>query len=85
MGLKLRLEWFDKKTDLLVNKEYSSDFGDDGAIIESLGLLLKDNINNGGFDVRSEWVTLLQPHFKNKIEIDNYWCQISFDYRDENW
>lgn len=35
MGLKLRLEWFDRKTELLVGKEYSKDLGDDGSVIES--------------------------------------------------
>lgn len=83
MGLKLRLEWFDRKTELLVGKEYSKDLGDDGSVIESLGLPLKDNINNGGFDVEKEWGPLLQPYFKNKIDVDEYWYQISFDYRDE--
>jgi hypothetical protein len=82
MGLKLRLEWFDKKTELLVSKEYSKDFGEDGSVIDSLGLPLKDNINNGCFDVEPEWVALLQPYFKNKIEVDKFWFQISFDYRD---
>ncbi|HCZ9102425.1 TPA: cloacin immunity family protein [Klebsiella michiganensis] len=83
MGLKLRLEWFDRKTELLVGKEYSKDLGDDGSVIESLGLPLKDNINNGGFDVEEKWGPLLQPYFKNKIDVDEYWYQISFDYRDE--
>ncbi|WP_369063961.1 colicin E3-like toxin immunity protein [Escherichia coli] len=27
----------------------------------------------------------MQPYFKNKIEVDKYWYQISFDYRDGNW
>lgn len=83
MGLKLRLEWFDRKTELLVGKEYSKDLGDDGSVIESLGLPLKDNINNGGFDVEKKWGPSLQPYFKNKIDVDEYWYQISFDYRDE--
>ncbi|MBP1130374.1 hypothetical protein JOE25_001933 [Serratia sp. PL17] len=82
MGLKLRLEWFDKKTELLVGKEYSKDFGDNGSVIEDLGLPLKDNINNGGFDVDKSWVPLLQTHFKNEIELEKYWYQISFDYHD---
>ncbi|HDT3412120.1 TPA: cloacin, partial [Klebsiella variicola] len=56
MGLKLRLEWFNKQTDLLVGKEYSKDFGDDGSVIESLGIPLKDNINNGGFDLEESWI-----------------------------
>lgn len=82
MGLKLRLEWFNKQTDLLVGKEYSKDFGDDGSVIESLGIPLKDNINNGGFDLEESWIPLLQPHFENKIETDKNLYQISFDYRD---
>ncbi|CAI1777433.1 cloacin immunity family protein [Serratia proteamaculans] len=84
MGLKLRLEWFDKKNELLVGKEDSKDFGDNGSVIEKLDLPLKDNINNGGFDVEGSWVTLLQSHFENKIELEKYWYQISFDYQD-NW
>ncbi|MDZ0717944.1 cloacin immunity family protein, partial [Klebsiella pneumoniae] len=47
MGLKLRLTWFDKKTEEFKGEEYSKDFGDDGSVIESLGMPLKDNINNG--------------------------------------
>lgn len=82
MGLKLRLEWFNKQTDLLVGKEYSKDFGDDGSVIESLGIPLRDNINNGGFDLEESWIPLLQPHFNNKIETDKNLYQISFDYRD---
>lgn len=85
MGLKLDLTWFDKKTEEFVGEEYSKDFGDDGSVIESLGLPLKDNINNGGFDVEKTWVPLLQPHFKHNIEIDNFWYQISFVYRDGIW
>ncbi|EPJ8562272.1 cloacin immunity family protein [Klebsiella pneumoniae] len=85
MGLKLNLTWFDKKTEEFIGEEYSKDFGDDGSVIESLGMPLKDNINNGGFDVEKSWVPLLQPYFKNKIKVDTYWYQISFDYRDGNW
>lgn len=85
MGLKLNLTWFDKKTKSFVGEEYSKDFGDDGSVIESLGLPLKDNINNGDFVVKPEWIVFLQPHFKNKIEIDKYKTYVSFDYRDGNW
>ncbi len=56
MGLKLRLTWFDKKTEEFKGEEYSKDFGDDGSVIESLGMPLKDNINNGEFDLKKEWV-----------------------------
>ncbi|MHB2822570.1 colicin E3-like toxin immunity protein, partial [Klebsiella pneumoniae] len=55
MGLKLDLTWFDKKTEEFKGEEYSKDFGDDGSVIESLGMPLKDNINNGCFDVKNEW------------------------------
>jgi len=82
MGLKLRLEWFDKRSEFIVGVEYSKDLGDDGSVLESLGLPLKDNINNGSFDVEGNWVPLLQPYFKNKIQIDKHWYQISFIYRD---
>lgn len=83
MGLKLHLEWFDNQTESFISEEYSKDLGDDGSIIEHLGLPLKDNINNGGFDVLKEWVPLIQPYFKSKIEAEKYWYQISFDYRDK--
>lgn len=82
MGLKLDLTWFDKKTEDFLGEEYSKDLGEDGSVIESLGLPLKDNINNGGFDVEKNWVSFLQPYFHHKIEIDKYWYQVSFDYRD---
>ena len=85
MGLKLRLEWFERKSEEFIGEEYSKDFGDDGSVIESLGMPLEDNINNGGFDVEKSWVPLLQPYFKDKIEVEKYGYQISFDYRDGNW
>ena len=82
MGLKLRLAWFDNESEFIVGEESSKDLGDDGSMIESLGLPLKDNINNGDFDVEKGWVPLLQPYFTNKIEIEKYLYQVSFDYRD---
>lgn len=85
MGLKLRLTWFDKKTSYFKGEEYSKDFGDDTSVIESLGMPLKDNINNGEFDLKREWVPLIQPFFKSKIKYDVDNCYIAFDYRDGNW
>ncbi|EPH3139438.1 colicin E3-like toxin immunity protein, partial [Klebsiella pneumoniae] len=38
MGLKLHIHWFDKKTEEFKGGEYSKDFGDDGSVIESLGM-----------------------------------------------
>lgn len=85
MGLKLRLTWFDKKTRDYKGEEYSKDFGEDGAVIEGLGIPLKDNINNGEFYLKKEWVSLLQPFFKNEInpDVDNFY--VAFDYRDGKW
>ncbi|MFS1347434.1 colicin E3-like toxin immunity protein [Klebsiella pneumoniae] len=85
MGLKLRLTWFDKKTEEFKGEEYSKDFGDDGSVIESLGMPLKDNINNGEFDLKKEWVPILQPYFKNVIDISKFDYFVSFVYRDGNW
>ncbi|CAI1872814.1 Microcin-E3 immunity protein [Serratia ficaria] len=82
MGLKIHIQWFGKNNEEFKGEEYSKDFGDDGTVMESLGVPLKDNINNGVFDVEITWVPLLQPYFKNKIEVDRYWYQISFDYHD---
>ncbi|GHM57823.1 hypothetical protein ECZU51_64930 [Escherichia coli] len=84
MGLKLDLTWFDKKSEEF-KEEYSKDFGDDGSIIERLGMPLKDNINNGCFDVKNEWVPLLQPYFKHQINLSDSSYFVSFDYRDGDW
>ncbi|WP_440491585.1 colicin E3-like toxin immunity protein, partial [Serratia nevei] len=62
MGLKLHIQWFEKSSEEFQGEEYSKDLGDDGSIIESLGIPLKDNINNGVFDVEKLWVPLLQPY-----------------------
>ncbi|EKN6174391.1 cloacin, partial [Yersinia enterocolitica] len=48
MGLKLHLDWFDKKTELCKGEEYSADLQSDGSVIEQLGLQIENNINNGG-------------------------------------
>lgn len=82
MGLKLNLQWFNKATELGEGEEYTVDFGEDARLItDGLGMTTKDNINNGCFDIRDEWVSILQPHFKHRIEISIYDYQISFDYR----
>ncbi len=83
MGLKLRLESFDKSTENLINEEYSRDLRDDGSVIEQLGLPIEDNVNNGVFDVKPQWVTVLQPYFKHPIQYDKYDYQVAFHYADE--
>ncbi|AZZ74775.1 MULTISPECIES: colicin E3-like toxin immunity protein [Pseudomonas] len=82
MGLRARLEWYDKKTELGEGEELSKDFGDDGSIIESLGIPIENNVNNGGFDVPSQWVNILQPHFRQTIDLSSFDFQVAFVYRD---
>ena len=54
MGLKLKLQWFDKQTYRGEGREFSRDFGDDPFVMDLLTVPLDDNINNGVFDVLSE-------------------------------
>ncbi|WP_097306107.1 colicin E3-like toxin immunity protein [Pseudomonas chlororaphis] len=83
MGLKVRLDWYDKKTDLGEGQEYSEDLGDDASIFGALGLPVENNVNNGGFDVGRAWVSVLQHHFAHVIDLAAYDYQVSFDYRDQ--
>ncbi|EKN3948187.1 cloacin immunity family protein [Yersinia enterocolitica] len=83
MGLKLHLDWFDKKTELCKGEEYSADLQSDGSVIEQLGLQIENNINNGGFDIEEYWIPILQKYFFHQINTSEYDYQISFDYRDE--
>jgi hypothetical protein len=41
VGLKIRLEWYDKRTEMGEGEELSKDFGDDDSVIEALGIPLK--------------------------------------------
>lgn len=82
MGLKVRLRWFDKETEVLVGKEYSKDFGDDSIVLDDLDFPLENNINNGNFDVSTEWAEILQPYFEHALDLSMYDYQVSFDYRD---
>ena len=81
MGLKVILDWYDKKTEAAEGKEYSADLGDDPSIIEVLGLMDEGEIYDGGFDLKAAWVQQLQPLFNHKIEAAIYDYQISFRYR----
>lgn len=84
MGLKIRLEWYDKETELGEGEELSQDFGDDGSVIEALGMQIENNINNGGFNVAPHWVSTLQPYFLHSIRMTSYDYQVAFIYR-EKW
>jgi hypothetical protein len=82
MGLKVRLNWYDKKTEIGEGREYSKDFGDDASIMDNLGIAPENNINNGGFDIGGDWAAVLQPYFVHTIDLSAYDYQVSFDYRD---
>ena len=82
MGLKVHLQWFDKKTEDFIGKEYSIDLGDDDTIIEQTINPKENIINNGWFDVVSSWVPYLQKYLTHKIELDKYDYQVAFAYRD---
>ena len=84
MGLKVILDWYDKKTEIEEGKEYSADLGDDGSIIEALGLMDEGRIYDGGFDMKAAWIPKLQPMFSHKIEATSFDYQISFRYR-KSW
>lgn len=81
MGLKLRLEWYDRKTEEGIGEEYSDDLREDFSVLGALGLPVEHNINNGGFDVRETWVAILQPYFRHTFDITAHDYQIAFDYR----
>jgi len=82
MGLKLRLEWYDKHTQLCEGEEYSKDLGDDETVLNALGIPVENNINNGGFNVVENWTPIIQPYFQHNIFLTAYNYQISFDYSD---
>jgi hypothetical protein len=81
MGLKVRLDWYDKETELGAGKEYSRDMGDDTSLIVALGLEGEPRMYDGGFDVLGEWIPVLQPFFDHLIDPGQFDYQISFRYR----
>ncbi|WP_434695037.1 cloacin [Pseudomonas sp. Z1-14] len=80
MGMKVRLDWYDKETELGAGKEYSRDMGDDTSLIVALGLEGEPRMYDGGFDVRGEWISVLQL-FEHLIDPGQFDYQISFRYR----
>ena len=81
MGLTVKLSWYDKQTEFIVEDETSEDFGSDCTIVETLGLSIKKNVNNGCFDVGREWLTTLQPLFVHRIDLNEFDYQASFNYK----
>jgi len=81
MGLKLRMDWYDLETEQAEGKEYSKDLLEDLSVITALGLESEPNIYDGGFDVREEWIPILQSVFKHLIDPEQFDHQVSFRYR----
>lgn len=81
MTMKIRLQWFNKKTDNLEANEYSANFEEDDTILNALDLNEEPQIYAGGFDVLPSWIAILQPHFQHAIEPRFFNYQISFHYQ----
>lgn len=81
MGLKVRLEWFDRTTEWILGDEDSVDQGNDFSIVTKLGLSIDDAVNNGMFEIRREWLPLLQPYFSHQIVLseNDYFIALDFD------
>ncbi|WP_350613724.1 colicin E3-like toxin immunity protein [Pseudomonas sp. HY7a-MNA-CIBAN-0227] len=84
MGLKLRLQWFDETTERGIGMERSTDIGDDDAVVTALGLSVQEDVNNGVFELREEWLTTIQPYFLHKIIFPESDYFLALDYR-ESW
>jgi hypothetical protein len=82
MGLKVRLEWFDRATEWLSGTEDSADLGDDHSVISKLGLSVDEDVNNGMFELRREWLSLIQAYFSHQIVLSESDYFIAFDYED---
>jgi hypothetical protein len=80
MGLELRLEWHDTATLEFQGEESSKDLGDDGSVLNALGISADNNINNGSFNVVQNWLPTIQPYFQHQIDVRVHDYQISFDY-----
>lgn len=84
MGLKMRLEWFDRTTEWLRGTEDSADLGNDCSVISKLGLSIDEDVNNGMFELRREWLSLIQTHFSHEIDLSESDYFIAFDYEGAN-
>ncbi|ASV34720.1 colicin transporter [Pseudomonas sp. NS1(2017)] len=82
MGLKVRLEWFDRTTECLSGMEESANLGDDYSVISKLGLSVDEDVNNGMFELRREWLPQIQAHFSHEIKLSESDYFIAFDYED---
>jgi hypothetical protein len=83
MGIEIRLEWYDKKTEALESNEYAN-FGEDDSLLVALGLDKEPEIFDGGYDICSTWIAVIQPHFQHRIDPNCFDYQISFRYRKDH-
>jgi hypothetical protein len=84
MGLKVRLEWFDRTTERLRGTEDSADLGDDYSLISKLGLSAAEDVNNGMFELRREWLPLIGTYFSHEIALSESDYFIALDHEDAN-
>lgn len=81
MGLTVELSWYDKKTEFMVEDETSDDLGNDVSIVEALNLSIEHDVNNGCFDISHQWIIVLQPLFRHRIDLNAFDYQVSFNYK----
>ena len=53
-------------------------------MISTLGLLSAAEVNNGMFELRREWLSVIQPHFFHEIALSESDYFIAFDYEVSN-
>lgn len=81
MGLNVRLAWYDKNTERGKGKEDSKELGGDTSVMDQLKLSVDNDINNGSFDVKIDWLNILQPLFVHRIDLNIHDYQVYFNYR----
>lgn len=81
MGLRVTLEWFEKTNGFGIDEETSNIFEDTHSILSSLGLGGDHQIFDGSYDLKTQWIEIMQPHFKHLINQQNYDFQISFHHQ----
>jgi hypothetical protein len=78
MALRIRLEWYDKSTDLGLGEELSNIIEDNDFVFTTLGLTDEYQIFDGGYNVLREWISLLQSYFTHPIDTARHDYQIAF-------
>lgn len=79
MGYYLELDIIDNSTDIVLITEIKNILKIK-KLLRILKLKAHKVVNNGVWDVKKEWVGLLQPYFKEIIQPDLYSYQITFGY-----